>query len=292
MNIIANIIYFQFESLSLYQKKKFIPLASNPFNFFNNIFHYGSTNNNNSNNNTPTHCVVNGWARGLYIDDFDIKLPGNKGLSSFKKHITTVPYINLMTGKLLCQTMGLSFSTFENEIVLNPMYGVVKFEINDKNLFQSILSNNTTNTFLTNDSDREIEFMLPRSEESLPESFQTRMSDSSNLSDIRKKGGYNTVDIDHSTKMTPLIEFSPINKSFYDQIGANGINNQHIGDIHPDMRHTHQIGQIPPPQSVLFGLDMQKNVGKSFGGEYIKAFERDPTLRIDGGSLPVFYSNN
>ena len=132
VNIISNIIYFGFG----YDIKITKKLSANRVDFFSNIFHYG---NNEHCGSGHTPQIVQGWITELYYDGSDFKAKRQQDIYLYNKHINYVPYYNYDSGKKYCKFVGLAYSTINKEKnVLEPQYGIVTYEILDRELFNKL----------------------------------------------------------------------------------------------------------------------------------------------------------
>nr|QBK90074.1 MAG: uncharacterized protein LCPAC101_03590 [Pithovirus LCPAC101] len=100
--------------------------------FWNDIFRYDK-NVKCGSGHTPE--LVYGWITKLYINDHSEE----RDLFSFNNHLNYVPYKNIESGKMFCKVIGLTYSYHDTKLnVLVPKYGSVRYQINDKKIFNKL----------------------------------------------------------------------------------------------------------------------------------------------------------
>ena len=248
----------------------------NSSKFANDIFHYVH----NPNDGGDSY-IVQGWARMLYMN-YDKNTLVN--LSHYNIHLSYIPYKHLATGEMFCQMAGLTYSDLSENTttIFEPQYGIVKFKINDERVFRQLQHDGLDTAGAgvgIGVGAGETNFDIR-----LPQQTHLQTYDRFQKDVIHKQ--IDSYKDNHIMPMNPISSF-PQAKGTSPFLMNDVSKMQHVSDIHPDMRHTHELNTIPPPQSVLFELkEPQDSVGKTYGGEYTSVFQRDNTIPMLGGSMP------
>jgi Domain of unknown function (DUF4419) len=229
------------------------------------IFRY-TNNSNNVYHNKP--FIVEGWAKLFYINCNKLSM------AEFNTHLNYIPYEKLDNNQTFCQISGLLYSNIHEDktTIFDSQYGIIKLHIKDGNIYRKIVNSNK----LHNSNDNA---MLNNMQ---PVQTHLKHFDEADKQFVKHKNSFKDT---HIMSMNPISSFPQARGTSTFQCEA--VNNNNLADIHPNMRHSHQLNTIPPPQSVLFELKApNENMGKTYGGDYTSAFERDQTIPMMGGSMP------